>query len=98
MVVEKGGAIDGNEAATFNQLGLVNLALKAKPAAIENFKQAVALKPDYAEAKNNLGALLNESQDYDSAAKELEGAVNEEPDFVEARLNLGNTYRSKHEL
>lgn len=98
MVLENAKAIDSKDAATFNELGLVNLALKAKPAALENFKQAVALKPDFAEAKNNLGALLNESQDYDTAIRELEGAVNAAPDFAQARLNLGNAYRGRQEL
>ena len=97
MVLENAKAIDSKDAATFNELGLVNLALKAKPAALENFKQAVALKPDFAEAKNNLGALLNESQDYDAAIRELEGAVNAAPDFAQARLNLGNAYRGRQE-
>ncbi len=98
MVLENAKAIDSKDAATFNELGLVNLALKAKPAALENFKQAVALKSDFAEAKNNLGALLNESQDYDAAIRELEGAVNAAPDFAQARLNLGNAYRGRQEL
>ena len=98
MVLENAKAIDSKDAATFNELGLVNLALKAKPAALENFKQAVALKPDFAEAKNNLGALLNESQDYDAAIRELEGAVNAAPDFAQARLNLGNAYRGRQEF
>jgi len=98
MVLENGKAIDANDAATYNELGLVNLAFKARPAALENFKRAVELKPDFAEAKNNLGALLNDAQDYDYAIRELEGAVNAAPDFVDARLNLGNAYRGKQEF
>src|SRR5215813_79624 len=90
--------LKANDAATYNELGLVNLAFKARPAALENFKRAVELKPDFAEAKNNLGALLNDAQDYDYAIRELEGAVNAAPDFVDARLNLGNAYRGKQEF
>jgi tetratricopeptide (TPR) repeat protein len=97
MVLENARAIDQSDPATYNALGLVNLALKSRPAAMENFKQAVSLKADFAEAKNNLGAMLNEAQDYDAALKELEGAVNAAPDFAEARLNLGNAYRGKQE-
>jgi tetratricopeptide (TPR) repeat protein len=98
MVLENTRAIDQSDPATYNALGLVNLALKSRATAMENFKQAVSLKPDFAEAKNNLGAMLNEAQDYDGAAKELEAAVNAAPDFAEARLNLGNAYRGKQEL
>jgi tetratricopeptide (TPR) repeat protein len=97
MVLENARAIDPNDAATYNALGLVSMSLKARAAAFENFKQAVALKSDFAEAKNNLGAMLNESQDYESAARELEGAVNSAPDFAAARLNLGNAYRGRQE-
>ncbi|MHB8873951.1 MAG: tetratricopeptide repeat protein, partial [Myxococcaceae bacterium] len=98
MVLENARAIDPNDAATQNELGLVNLALKARTQALENFRQAATLKPDFAEAKNNYGALLNESQDYDGAVRELEGAVNAAPDFIAARLNLGNAYRGKQEF
>ncbi len=97
MVLENARAIDPNDAVTYNGLGLVNLALKSRGPALENFKQAVALKADFAEAKNNLGAMLNEAQDYDAAIRELEGAVNVAPDFAAARLNLGNAYRGKQE-
>ena len=98
MVLENARAIDSNDAGTQNALGLVFLALKAKPAALEAFRQAATLRPDFAEAKNNYGALLNESQDFENAVHELEGAVNAAPDFVAARLNLGNAYRGKQEL
>ncbi len=98
MVLENAKAIAPHDAATWNDLGLVNLALEAKPQAMESFRQAVALQPDFAEANNNFGALLNEAQDFEAAVKVLEAAVFTAPDFAAARLNLGNAYRGKQEL
>ena len=98
MVLENARAIDPNDAATHNTLGLVELGLKDKPGALESFRQAATLKPDSAEATNNYGALLNESQDYDNAVRELELAVAAAPDFASARLNLGNAYRGKQDF
>ncbi len=95
MVLENARAIAPNEPATHNALGLVQLALGTKPAALESFKKASELKPDFAEARNNFGALLNEAQDYPAALRELEAAVQAAPDFVSARLNLGNAYRGQ---
>jgi Tfp pilus assembly protein PilF len=96
MVLENARAIDSNDAATHNALGMVYLALKQKPQALEAFQKACGLKPDFAEANNNYGAMLNESQDYDGAVKVLEMAVATAPDLVAAHLNLGNAYRVNH--
>ncbi len=95
MVLENARAIDAEDAATHNALGLVYLSLKARPQALESFKEAARLRPDFAEARNNFGALLNEAQDYPAAVTELEAAVRAAPDFASARLNLGNAYRGQ---
>ena len=95
MILENARALNANDAATWNALGLVALALNNKQQAMEDFKQAVALQPDFAEANNNYGALLNETSDYEGAVKVLEAAVHAAPDFAEAHLNLANAYRGK---
>ncbi|GHG93720.1 tetratricopeptide repeat protein [Comamonas sp. JC664] len=93
MVLENARAIDAKDGATHNALGLVYLALDSRPQAMEAFKEASLLRPDFAEARNNFGAMLNEAQDYAAAVTELEAAVRAAPDFASARLNLGNAYR-----
>jgi Tfp pilus assembly protein PilF len=98
MVLENTKATDPNDPATLNALGMVNLVLKNRPAAMESFQKASALKPDFAEALNNYGAMLNDSQDYDSAVRVLEAAVQSAPDLVAARVNLGNAYRGKQDF
>lgn len=93
LVLENARTIDVNDAATHNALGLVLLQLKQRPQALESFRQATLLKPDFAEARNNFGALLNEANDFEAAVKELEAAVAAAPGFTVAHLNLGNAYR-----
>ncbi len=98
MVLENARAVDVNDAGTHNALGLVYLALKQKQQAIESFKTAASLRPDFAEAKNNFGAMLNDTQDYDGAVRELEAAVAAAPEMVSAHVNLGNAYRGKQDI
>lgn len=98
MVLENARAIDSANAGVHNALGNTYLVLKQKPQALESFKQAATLRPDFAEAKNNYGVMLNEAQDYEAAARELEGAVLSAPDFTAARMNLGNAYRGKQDF
>ncbi|MGA9524285.1 MAG: tetratricopeptide repeat protein [Myxococcaceae bacterium] len=95
MVLENAKNIAPHDPATWHELGLVHLALESKPQAMEAFRQATALQPDFAEANNNYGALLNEAQDYQTAVRVLEAAVAAAPEFAAARLNLGNAYRGK---
>ncbi len=49
---------------------------------------ALALKPDYAEAWNNIGAAYNELGEYTKAASACEQAIRLRPDFALARNNL----------
>ena len=98
LVLENARAIDVNDSATHNAMGLVLLQLKQRPQALESFKTAAALKPDNAEARNNFGAMLNDAQDYDAAVQELEAAVAAAPEFTLAHLNLGNAYRGQQQL
>jgi len=58
--------------------------------AIVQLRLAVALKPDYAEAHNNLGnALSKEPGLREEAVRELEAALRLEPGMAEAEGNLG---------
>ncbi|HEY8211391.1 MAG TPA: tetratricopeptide repeat protein [Myxococcaceae bacterium] len=93
MVLENARAIDSGDATTQNLLGNVYLALKQRPQAMEAYQKAAQLRPDFVEALNNYGVLLNQAQDYEAATHQLEKAVAAAPDFVPAHLNLGNAYR-----
>jgi tetratricopeptide (TPR) repeat protein len=60
------------------------------PAAIEQFQAALQLKPDYAEAHNDLGSVLDAEGRSGEALAELETALRLKPDYAEAHNNLGN--------
>jgi predicted O-linked N-acetylglucosamine transferase (SPINDLY family) len=58
-----------------------------------SYRQAIALKPDYAEAHNNLGVTLNELGRLDESEASLRQAIALKPDYAEAHSNLGNTLK-----
>jgi predicted O-linked N-acetylglucosamine transferase (SPINDLY family) len=53
--------------------------------AVESYKQAVAIKPDYAEAYYNLGTALNSIGDKKAAIENYRQALNIKPDYAKAR-------------
>ncbi len=93
MVLENARLLDGRDPAVWNRLGFVEMALGNRPQAIENFKTAASLRPDYPEAHANYGAILADADDFTGAAQELELAVKYAPGSAGTWLNLGNAYR-----
>jgi Flp pilus assembly protein TadD len=53
-----------------------------------HWEQALRVKPDYAEAHNNLGAALEQAGRVQEALGHYEQAVRIKPDFVQAQSNL----------
>jgi Tfp pilus assembly protein PilF len=98
MVLENARQIDPEDPTVWNKLGFVEIALGDQPQALEDFKKAASLRPDYAEGHLNYGAMLNEAEDFPGAVKELELAVQSAPENAAAHLNLGNAYRGTKEL
>lgn len=93
QVLDNAREIDETNPAVWNLIAFTQLRLDMKPLALDSFRKAAALRDDFPEAHNNLGAMLNEVNDCDGAIRELETAVAYAPDWAEARLNLGNAYR-----
>ena len=56
------------------------------------------LKPDYAEAHNNLGVALKDQGELEEAAACYRRAVELKPDYAEAHNNLGNAFKDHGEL
>jgi len=57
--------------------------------AIQQYEQALQIKPDYTEAHNNLGLKLNEQGKFDEAIQHYEQLLQIKPDFAEGHFNLG---------
>jgi tetratricopeptide (TPR) repeat protein len=53
------------------------------------YREAIRLKPDLAEAHNNVGIALGDRGDPDGAIAEYREAIRLEPEFAEAYVNLG---------
>jgi tetratricopeptide (TPR) repeat protein len=76
----------------YYNLGLSHVALNQKSQAVEVFKKAIEINPDYAEAHYNLGLLYSRDEQYAEAAAEFARAIKSKPDYAEARYNLGLVY------
>ena len=73
-----------------NSLGVVR-ADQGKPAeASEHFRQALRLKPDYADAHYNLGNALADQGKPAEASEHYRQALRIKPDYADAHNNLGN--------
>jgi protein O-mannosyl-transferase len=59
------------------------------PTAIAHFRRAIALRPDYAEAHNNLGLALTQSARPHEAIPHLERSLALKPNSYQAHNNLG---------
>jgi len=93
MIAENVRLIDPDNAEVYNLIGALDLAEKSNALALEDFKKAAELRPEFPEAQNNLGALLVAAQDYPTAIKHLETATRGAPEAVAPHLNLGNALR-----
>jgi tetratricopeptide (TPR) repeat protein len=72
-------------------LGIVLSEQREAEQAIDHYRRAVDLRPDYAEAHYNLGRLLVEQGQLDDAIAHYEKAVAINPADAEAQNNLGVT-------
>ena len=98
MVLENARQVDERDPTVWNRLGFVDLALGNRAQALEEFRVAAALGPDYPEARANYGALLADAEDFQAAAAELEVAVRYAPRSALAWLNLGNAFRGTQQF
>ena len=62
-------------------------------AAIGSFKQALKIRPDYAEAYNNMGIALRNKNDLFAAINSYKQAIKIKPDYAEAYNNMNNALK-----
>jgi tetratricopeptide (TPR) repeat protein len=67
-------------------------ALGQSEQAFDHYDRALILKPDYAEAHNNIGLLYGFKGQTDKTIEHIQKALALKPDYAEAHYNIGLTY------
>src|SRR5262249_29473465 len=66
--------------------------------AIDEYRQALALRPDYAQAHNNLAGALMQQRKFADAVVEYRAAVKADPKYVEAYGNMARAYAAEGDV
>ena len=90
--------VEANQPVALHFLGIIAYQLNKNDIAIDLIGKALAIKPDYADAHNNLGNTLKEQGKLDDAVASYLKAINIKPDNAEAHNNLGNTLKEQGKL
>jgi len=85
-------------AVVHNTLGLVELKKKNISPAIKQFKEAVALNANFAEARMNLAALSLNNRDYVTAEENFKAVIKLQPKNFEASIGLGVALRGNKKI
>lgn len=85
-------------AVVYNTLGLIELKKKNISPAIKNFKQAVGLNENFAEARMNLAALSLNNRDYKTAEDNFRAVLQLQPKNYEASIGLGVALRGNKKI
>ena len=78
-----------NSIVLYNIAGASNAGLMQFDDAIDSYKQALKIKPDYAEAYYNMGVALKDKGDPEAAIDSYKQALKIKPDYAEAYNNMG---------
>jgi tetratricopeptide (TPR) repeat protein len=82
--------VNPNDALAHVNLGSALLEIPGRiPDAMSEYQKALRIYPDYADAHNNLGAILLQSGHAPEAIAEYRAAVRIDPDYPDAHSNLG---------
>lgn len=85
-------------ALVYNSLGFILQHRGDLEAAIDNYKQAAKIKPDYHEAYYNLGVVLQLKGDLKAAIDYYKQAIKIKPDYTEAYYNMGYALQNMGDL
>jgi tetratricopeptide (TPR) repeat protein len=87
-----------NSVVLYNIAGASNAGLLQFDAAIDSYKQAIKIKPDYADVYNNMGNALKGKGDLEAAIDSYKQAIKIKPDYAEAYYNMGIALKDKGDL
>jgi len=85
--------LDAMNAGALGGLGFIQLQQGELDAAVASFRKAIAAKPHFPEAKQNLGNALMRLRDWPGARQAFEDALKDEPDAIPAVYGLGTVLR-----
>jgi Flp pilus assembly protein TadD len=85
-------------AVVHNTLGLVELKKKNISPAIKQFKEAVGMNPNFAEARMNLASLSLNNRDYLTAEENFKAVLKLQPKNFEASIGLGVALRGNKKI
>ncbi len=86
---------DASQPDALHLLGVIALQSGKYDQAIDLINRAIAIKPDFAEAYNNLGTALRALRRLDEAMIAYQNALTYKPDFIDAHFNLGTALVDK---
>ncbi len=87
-----------NSSFLYNISGAAYKGLDQLDAAVEAYKRAIYLKPDFAEAHNNMGIILKDQGKLAKAIVSYNKALSIKPEFAEAYYNLGDALKDQGKL
>jgi lipoprotein NlpI len=95
--IESGQLSDADRAVTLNNRGNTHLGKKDYTRAIQDYDQAIRIKPNYPEAFNNRGYAYFHKMDYDRAIQSYDQAIKLNPKYAKAFNNRGGAYDEKRQ-
>jgi len=87
--------VKGKLANEHLKIGNIYAELRLFTDAVEEYRKALRLAPNFADIITQLGIALRDNGQYDDAIKEFNRAKEANPNFIPARLHLGITYYSR---
>jgi tetratricopeptide (TPR) repeat protein len=82
-----------NESLLFNIRGACYAALGKLEDAVQNYQNALVIKPDYSDVSYNLGNVLKDLGHLDEAVTSYKKTIAVEPNYHAAQYNLGVTFQ-----
>ena len=89
---------DPNQPIALHLLGVIAQQMRKNDVAVDLITQALAIKPDYAEAHSNLGSAFQDLGNPEDAIASYRKALAIKPDYVDAHNNLGNALQDLGKL
>ena len=91
-------AVTENNYLAYCKLGTALAARGQLAEALDDFREALQIRPDYAEPHNNLGIIFAMSGNLDEAVEHFHEALRFRPNYADAHLNLGFALVSQGKL